>query len=180
MARTSVPFRKSSGTIASVQRKFMSGFTIVKWLANSGNCIREGPAVQKNRKTSCSAHSGYRNLLNDGFLQPWFVGLETAKAIRRLLPRDYFLRMREYFDKWGCLICSKNNREYGANGMCSQCSQRIQKRLFSIQVKSFVAGPPAPEHVEYDRVQGARILLSDLLVKPWSPKQMKLRKMKRD
>jgi hypothetical protein len=136
--------------------------------------------VQKSHKGSRSAHSGYRNLLNDVFLQPWFVGLEIAAAIRRLLPRDYFLRMRSYFDKWGCLICNKNNREYGANGMCSQCSQRIQKRLFSLQMKIFVTSLPASEHAEYDRVQGARILLSDLLVKHWSPKRMKLRKMKRD
>ena len=136
--------------------------------------------MQKNNKSSRSAHSGYRNLLNDVFLQPWFVGLETASAIRRLLPRDYFLRMRLYFDKWGCLICNKNNREYGANGMCSRCSQRIQKRLFSLQMKLFVTSLPTPEDTEYDRVQGARILLSDLLVKQWSPKRMKLRKMRRD
>jgi len=136
--------------------------------------------VQKSNKYSRSAHSGYRNLLNDVFLQPWFVGLETARAIRRLLPRDYFLRMRSYFDKWGCLICNKNHREYGANGMCSRCSQRIQKRLFSLQMKLFATSPSPSEHTEYDRVQGARILLSDLLVKHWSPKRMKLRKMRRD
>ncbi len=136
--------------------------------------------MPKNHKPNRCAHSGYRNLLNDVFLQPWFVGLKTASAIRRLLRRDYFLRLRSYFDKWGCLICSKNNEQYGANGMCSRCSQRIQKRLFSLQMKSFVTTPPAPEHAEYDRVRGARKLLSDLLAKQWSPRQMKLRKMKRD
>jgi hypothetical protein len=127
--------------------------------------------VQRNHKSVRSTHTRYRNLLNDVSLQPWFVGLETASAIKRLLPRDYFFRMRLYFDKWGCLVCNKNNREYGANGMCCQCSQRIQKRLFSLQMTSFVTSPPASEHAEYDRVQGARMLLSDLLVKHWSPKR---------
>ena len=134
----------------------------------------------KSHKSSLSAHSGYKNLLNDVFLQPWFVSSQTASAIRRLLPRDYFFRMRGYFDKWGCLVCNKSNREYGSNGMCSRCSQRIQKRVLHLQMNIFCTSQRASEHAEYDRVQGARMLLSDLLVKPWSPKKMKLRKMRRD
>lgn len=118
-------------------------------------------------------------LLDNIFLQPWFVDYGTACAIRRLLPEGQFRKLRFYFDDWGCLVCRKKNAVYGCNGMCSRCAQRIQKRvLTSLQKRGLPTTTPRPaQHDGYDRVHGAKTLLKDLALGGWSPRRMKLRKI---
>jgi hypothetical protein len=63
--------------------------------------------------------------------------------------------------------------------MCSTCTQRIQKRLFSCLQKrglQTISLPPLEQN-RYDRVRGAKTLLSDLVRGGWTPKRMTLRKI---
>lgn len=62
--------------------------------------------------------------------QPWFVPRATFITIARLLPREWSLRMHDYYDRFGCLHCRSKMRPYNSNGMCKTCvcivSHRIQ------------------------------------------------------
>jgi hypothetical protein len=108
---------------------------------------------------------GQQRLVNDIFLQPWFVPRETAHAIRRLLTDAYFRKMRCYFDDWGCLACGESGLLYESNGMCCRCVQRIQKRLFwSLQKRGTVSLSSRTEPSSLAPVKLARILLGDLVV----------------
>src|SRR5580658_2818299 len=51
-----------------------------------------------------------RQLLDEIFVQPWFVDRRTAAAIRHLIPDHVFRKMRLYFDDWGCLVCRSRRR----------------------------------------------------------------------
>lgn len=137
--------------------------------------------MDKKIQSRVSAHRR-RVLLDDIFLQPWFIDFETGCAIRRLLPEACFRKLRFYFDDWGCMICRKKKVAYGCNGMCSTCTQRIQKRLFSCLQKRGLQqiGLSPCQQSEYDRVRGAKTLLSDLVKDHWTPKRMKLRKIEWD
>jgi hypothetical protein len=63
------------------------------------------------------------------FLQPWFVSKNTFLAIRRLLPSAQLLRMRYYFEDYGCLRCGRSDVLYRANGFCKVCSIVVRCRL---------------------------------------------------
>jgi len=100
-------------------------------------------------------------LLKDVFLQPWFVGNETARQIRRLIPQLTFRKLRYYFDDWGCISCHKKGLAYGTNGMCPKCIDRIQARLFWALQKRHV-GKENGKPDNFDRVELARALLKDV------------------
>jgi hypothetical protein len=104
-------------------------------------------------------------LLAETFLQPWFVPVEIAKSIRRLLPATHFHKMRFYFDDWGCMKCEKKGIMYGANGMCSRCAQKVQHRVVSCFQKRQRNLPlPLTRIPELcGRVESAKVLLSDLV-----------------
>jgi|SRR5580658_235012 hypothetical protein len=121
-----------------------------------------------------------RQLLDEIFVQPWFVDRRTAAAIRHLIPDHVFRKMRLYFDDWGCLVCRSRRRNYGTNGMCHLCVTRIQKRLVGcLQKRGLPTGTPNEEVMTGDdRVRSAKVLLSDLALGGWSPNRMKLRKIK--
>jgi hypothetical protein len=102
-------------------------------------------------------------LVDDIFLQPWFVPLKTAAAMRHLLTESYFHKMRYYFDDWGCLICRRKSVLYGSNGMCYRCVQRTEKRLFFCLQKRHVPTSARREPISFGRVTTARMLLSDLV-----------------
>lgn len=106
------------------------------------------------------------SMLDDIFLQPWFVNKKCAAAIRRLLPETSRHKMRFYFEDWGCLICRTKVRGYGSNGMCHVCTTRIQKRLFMSLKRRHEAQaipvPPQELRIELKRVSSARSLLRDL------------------
>jgi hypothetical protein len=104
-------------------------------------------------------------LLAETFLQPWFVPLEIAKSIRRLLPAVHFHKMRFYFDDWECMRCEKKGIMYGANGMCSRCAQKVQHRVvFCFQKRHRNIPLPLTRILELcSRVDSAKALLSDLV-----------------
>jgi hypothetical protein len=62
-------------------------------------------------------------------LQPWFVPRSTFVTIARLVPREYLLRMRDYFDRYGCMHCKSRTKPYGSNGMCKLCIHEISRRI---------------------------------------------------
>jgi hypothetical protein len=63
------------------------------------------------------------------FLQPWFVSKNTFLAIRRLLPSAQRLRMKYYFEDYGCLRCGRSDLLYKANGLCKVCAIVVRCRL---------------------------------------------------
>jgi len=63
------------------------------------------------------------------FLQPWFLPKEVYLEIRRLLPYIHLLKMRYYFDDYGCLKCGKKNALYQSNGLCETCGVTIRQRM---------------------------------------------------
>jgi hypothetical protein len=62
-------------------------------------------------------------------LQPWFLSKSTYAAVRRLLPPSQMLKMRYYFEDYGCLKCGNLNALYCSNGLCRGCSVTIRCRL---------------------------------------------------
>jgi hypothetical protein len=63
------------------------------------------------------------------FLQPWFLSKAEYMAVRRILPPSQMLKMRYYFDDYGCLKCEKLSSMYGSNGLCRNCSIIIRARV---------------------------------------------------
>ena len=63
------------------------------------------------------------------FLQPWFLPKEVYLEVRRLLPYIHLLKMRYYFDDYGCLKCGKKNALYQSNGLCETCGVTIRQRM---------------------------------------------------
>jgi hypothetical protein len=63
------------------------------------------------------------------FLQPWFLPKPTYLNLRRILPSSQLLKMRYYFEDYGCLKCETRNGMYGSNGMCKKCSIVIRGRV---------------------------------------------------
>jgi hypothetical protein len=83
------------------------------------------------------------SILADIFLQPWFLPMQTASAIRRLIPPEHRHKMRAFFDDYGCLRCSQTAVRYGSNGMCESCVQEVKlKLLFAIKRRWVDSSPP--------------------------------------
>jgi hypothetical protein len=71
------------------------------------------------------------------FLQPWFVPIDISRQLRSLLPSSQLLKMRYYFDDYGCLRCGAREKLYGSNGMCKQCSVIVRTRIVTSLRKRF-------------------------------------------
>jgi len=108
-------------------------------------------------------HRDKQKLLDDVFLQPWFVPQETALAIRALVPEEQRHKMRFYFEDYGCLSCNKKRIQYGSNGMCKACVGSVKlKMLFAIQRRWKRAG--FTEHsAGIRRIAEAKNMLRDLV-----------------
>ena len=72
--------------------------------------------------------SSYSSTAARVLLQPWFLPPRVALAINALVPRDFWKKMRYFFDDYGCMICGKESG-YHSNGMCKSCHDKIQKKL---------------------------------------------------
>lgn len=81
--------------------------------------------------TACGSHAPRLSdkLMNSIILQPWFVPRSTFLTIARLVPREYHLRMRDFFNRYGCMRCRRRTRPYCSNAMCSQCHSEVGRRL---------------------------------------------------
>jgi hypothetical protein len=89
------------------------------------DCRHQNKATNTRENTS----SGPISINEEVFLQPWFISKNTFLAIRRLLPSAQLLRMKYYFEDYGCLRCGRSNVLYRANGFCKACSIVVRCRL---------------------------------------------------
>ena len=71
--------------------------------------------------------------MNDLIFQPWFLPKSTYVTIARMVPREYLLRMRDYFERYGCMRCGCRTKLHFAHGMCADAD--ISNNVGS--VKSF-------------------------------------------
>ena len=101
-------------------------------------------------------------LLDDIFLQPWFLPWKTASEIRALLPADHRHKMRFYFEDYGCLKCGKKGARYGSNAMCKICVQRVKLR-FLWAIKRRWTRLPGERPRTFKRLSDAQRMLSDLV-----------------
>jgi hypothetical protein len=77
-----------------------------------------------------SKMKGRKRLTADELLfQPWFLSAEITQAIRVLIPPGYQRKMRDYFDRYGCIRCERENAVYQANGFCRLCHNMIRIRI---------------------------------------------------
>ncbi len=99
---------------------------------------------------------------------PLFLTFKSRKAIERLLPVGHHQRLRQYFDVYGCLRCSRNNVVYGANGFCMLCISMIGKRMRKVDRELRARKPalaPKLEETYLRPYNSARQLLADLMPK---------------
>jgi hypothetical protein len=104
-----------------------------------------------------------QELLDDIFLQPWFLPQQTALAIRRLLPPEHRRKMKFYFDDYGCLKCGTKNAPYGSNALCKRCMQQVKLKLFFAVKRRWTAASPDNLPRTFKRMADAQRLLKDLL-----------------
>jgi hypothetical protein len=107
-----------------------------------------------------------KELLDDIFLQPWFLPLKTAFAVKRIVPPEHRHKMRFYFDDYGCLKCGKGNITYGSNGLCKGCMQQVKLRLFFAIKRRWTAASPDNLPRTFRRMADAQRLLKDLVRRP--------------
>jgi hypothetical protein len=112
-------------------------------------------------------------LLDDIFLQPWFLPRRTAFAIKRILPPEHRHKMRFYFDDYGCLKCEQRDVQYGSNGLCKLCLQRVKLRLFLAVKRRWTAASPDNLPRTFKRMADAQRLLRDLLDSSSKPRRKK-------
>lgn len=74
-------------------------------------------------------HRRKRLTADELLFQPWFLSSEIAQAIRVLIPPGYERKMRDYFDSYGCMRCTRIDAVYQSNGMCKRCANLIRIRL---------------------------------------------------
>jgi hypothetical protein len=71
------------------------------------------------------------------FLQPWFVSKPLSLKLRKMLPASQLLKMRYYFEDYGCLRCGRREGLYASNGMCKDCSVVIRARVVMSLARRF-------------------------------------------
>ena len=79
------------------------------------------------RKTTPASHAA---LAEEVLLQPWFLPQRATLAIHGLVPVDFWKKMRNVFDDYGCLICDAQSN-YHSNGMCRSCYTRTREKVLS-------------------------------------------------
>jgi hypothetical protein len=104
-----------------------------------------------------------RELLDDIFLQPWFLPRDLAFAIKRMLPPEHRHRLRFFFDDYGCMRCGTKDAPYGSNALCKVCAQQIKLKLFFAIKRRWTAASPDNLPRTFKRIVDAQRLLKDLL-----------------
>lgn len=103
-------------------------------------------------------------LYDEVFMQPWFIPKPIYMAIRRLLPNIHLMKMRHYFDDYGCLRCGESNAIYGASGFCNACNVIVRSRILSSLKKRLKKAhvkweQTASDHF-FDQMNLAQLILS--------------------
>jgi hypothetical protein len=102
------------------------------------------------------------SILDDVFLQPWFLSLEIANAVRNLIPASHHHKMRAYFEDYGCMKCGKSGVRYGSNGMCKSCVQSVKLKILFAVKRRWNPAEHETSPRTFNRVAQARALLADL------------------
>ena len=121
----------------------------------------------RRRKVENGLSVGQREALlilsDDVFMQPWFVPKPIYFAIRRLLPNIHLMKMRHYFDDYGCIRCGETDTIYGASGFCHSCNVVVRSRLLaSIKKrlkKAHVKWKESASDHFFDRMNLAQLIL---------------------
>lgn len=87
--------------------------------------------TKHGRKRSRGQSQALAILHDEVFMQPWFVPKAIYLAIRRLLPNIHLMKMRYYFDDYGCLRCGKSDVLYAAAGLCRACNVIVRSRIMA-------------------------------------------------
>jgi hypothetical protein len=72
--------------------------------------------------------------------QPWFLPQRIALAIHEIIPVEFWLKMRHFFDDYGCMICGSEHG-YHSNGMCHRCNRVIRSKLLQSVKRHFAKQP---------------------------------------
>jgi hypothetical protein len=100
---------------------------------------------------------------DESLLLPWFLPKRATMAIRSNVPKNYQMRMRNYFDDYGCLRCGTHRGQHRGNGLCHRCCGLVLMRL-----KRSYERRTRPKMSHYakallNRANDAEVLLKDLL-----------------
>jgi hypothetical protein len=104
-----------------------------------------------------------RKLLDEVFLQPWFLPAQTAFAIKRILPPEHRHRMKFFFEDYGCMRCRTKDAPYGSNALCKACMQEVKLKMFLAIKRRWTAASPENLPRTFKRMADAQMLLKDLL-----------------
>src|SRR5947207_14073992 len=104
-----------------------------------------------------------RKLLDDIFLQPWYLPQQTAAAMRKIMPSEQRHKMKFYFEDYGCMKCGKKKVLYGANGMCRKCHQRVKLRILFAIKRRWTSQSSDNKPRTFTRIGDAQRILKDLL-----------------
>jgi hypothetical protein len=108
-----------------------------------------------------SERSGGRRLT---VFPTWFLTEDLKRKVDSILPYYYRKRFRVYFERYGCVRCSRNKVAYGGNGLCLPCLGLVDDRLKRIDRKlQKIHKPesPVPSGSFLRRRRTARELLAD-------------------
>ena len=108
-----------------------------------------------------SERSGGRRLI---LIPPWFLSGSVKREVEALLPGYYHKRFRLYFDRYGCVRCSRKRVLYAGSGLCVHCIGLIGDRLkrLDAKLKGVAASDPrAGNQAFLRRRRTARELLAD-------------------
>jgi hypothetical protein len=130
--------------------------------------MRRQTTTKRNQATLEDLAGGLSERQIDSLMfQPWFVPRETFITISQLLPREWALRMHDYYDRFGCLYCRTKIRPYGSNGMCRTCVCVISCRIRRCWKRRLKNLNKEAETGEFRRIlvnaKTARDLLQDLI-----------------
>jgi hypothetical protein len=112
-----------------------------------------------------SERSGGRRLI---LIPPWFLSDSVKKQVEAIVPGYYHKRFRLYFDRYGCVRCSRKKVLYAGSGLCVRCIGLIGDRLKRLDAKlrSMVSvEPKAGNQAFLRRRRTARELLADFRTK---------------
>jgi hypothetical protein len=114
------------------------------------------------------------NLLDEIFLQPWYLSQDAANRVRECLPAEHRHKMRYYFEDYGCLKCGKKDVAYGSNAMCRICVGQTKLRLVFAIKRRWTANMKATERRPYglDRMSEAQRLLKDIAARKLQPRPL--------
>jgi hypothetical protein len=108
----------------------------------------------------CERSGGRRLIL----IPPWFLPKPVKRQVEAFLPRYYHKRFRLYFDRYGCVRCSRKRVLYAGSGLCVSCIGLISDRLkrLDAKLKSTIAVNPRMGNQAFlRRRRTARELLAD-------------------